>query len=191
MTTFITTQIEIEGVKKASGNWSGKNGICVEAAKHHRSKVTVEEYTGKDEISEAQRKWVHCKSGPIRKLVAEGWSFREAKEHIKVEYGRQWFVIELTDDNFKKVDGVFRWECRKPLCRKLLHPLDVVIDEYGASVCPECYGEIHPIALKSIMDVSVKNTNKWFKEIFAHMKGKDKKGVSQPDPAWSEKEKSD
>ena len=175
---------------EAAGDWAG---IFAEAAKHNRSKITVEPYTDKDEISDQQRKWVHCKAGPIQELMREGWSFREAKEYIKVEYGREWFVVELTDKNFKNINGIFRWECRKVTCRKLVHPMDVLHLEYHDEVgryCPFCNnGSLRAIAIRSITDVSVKKTNLWFNEVFAHFP-KNEDGsprILQPDPEWQKK----
>jgi hypothetical protein len=164
------------------------------AGSFNRAIVEVREYDENAEISEQQRKWLHCEAGPIRELMRSGWSFREAKEHCKVEWGRPWFVVELTDDNFKDVDGIFRWECRKSLCRKIIHPLDVISDVSTDTgevihVCPSCSSDIFPIALKSIMDVSVAKTNLWFAEIWAHFP-KNEDGtprVQQPDPNWSKK----
>ena len=127
--------------------------------------------------------------------MRSGWSFRDAKEHIKVEYGRQWFVVELTGDNFKNIDGVFRWECRKPTCRKLIHPLDIKSLYDGAKIrkfCPHCsQSGVKPIAIKSIMDVSVKKTNLWFNEIFEHFPKKPDgtPRVPQPDPDWNKPDK--
>lgn len=191
MVTFLTKQVDIEGVKKASGNWQGKDGIYAEAAKHRIAQVEVTAYDPDNEISEQQRKWLHCKAGPIRAKVREGWSFREAKEWVKVEYGRQWFVVELTDDNAANVEGVFRWECRKSICRKLIHPMQALsMTGTKARYCPYCSeirnenSKLYPIALKSIRDVSVKKTNRWFAEIFAHMPG-----IKQPNPDWEKDEK--
>lgn len=164
-------------------------GIDKAIASNHKSQVTIEDFA-KVEISDAQRSWLHCEAGPIQELMRAGWSFREAKEHVKVEYGRQWFVVDLTPENFNKIDGVFRWECRKSLCRKLIHPIGVKFahSEDGVTpdmrICPYCQSldSLHPIAIKSIMDLSVKKTNMWFNEIFAHMPN-----ILQPDPDWDKK----
>lgn len=165
--------------------------------KHHWFVVEVRKYDELAEISEAQRKWLHCKNGPIRELMREGWSFRDAKEHCKVEWGRPWFVVELTDANYKRVEGVLRWECRKVTCRKLIHPMDIRTRYDGDSIrklCPYCgQSDVKPIAIKSIMRVSVKHTNLWFKEIFAHFPRTEDGSpdgsprIEQPDPAWNTK----
>ncbi len=175
---------------EAAGPWKA---IQTEAAKHHRARITVESYTDSDEISDKQRGWIHCKAGPIQELMREGWSFREAKEHLKIEYGRQWFVVELTGENFKDIDGIFRFECKTVLCRKLIHPMDALRFTTATGdirFCPYCNSEsLKPVAIKSIMDVSVKNTNLWFAEIFAHFP-KNHDGslrIQQPDPEWSKK----
>ena len=168
----------------ACGDW---DGIHKAAAKYHRAKIEITDFDAQ-EISEQQRKWLHCKAGPIRELMREGWSFRDAKEYLKVEYGRGIFVVELTDDNFSKIDGVFRWECRRATCRKLIHPMDILIDEDSIRCCPYCSNQegalLIPIALKSIMDISVKKINLWFDEIFAHMPK-----IQPPDPDWKKNEK--
>ncbi len=191
MNIFFTKKVNDE----AAGNW---DGIFAEAAKHHRAKITVESYTDKDEISDQQRKWLHCQAGPIQELMRDGWSFRDAKEYIKVEYGREWFVVELTDDNVDNTKGYFRWECRNVDCRKVTHPLDILvmyIDYKYGRFCPNCWetkqqhNEVYPIAIKSIMDVSVKNTNLWFGEIWTHFP-KNHDGTAkilQPDPDWADK----
>lgn len=189
MPVFITNTID--GVAAVQDNtWED---VQVEAAKHHRSAIEVRKYDEIAEISEQQRKWLHCKAGPIRELMREGWSFRDAKEYVKVEYGRQWFVVELTDKNCNEVDGVFRWECKRVACRKLIHPVDVLyyVDNYeNAPVkrqCPHCGNvQLKPIAIKSIMAVSVKNTNFWFAEIFDHMPK-----ILPPDPDWELNEQKD
>lgn len=173
---------------QSKGDYPGMNEAI---ATHHKSRVTVEDLS-KIEISEAQRKWLHCEAGPIRELMRAGWSFREAKEHVKVEYGRQWLVRELTPQNFNVIDGVFRWECRKPTCRKLIHPMSSVIRDGGGAYlrwCPHCNSLLYPIALRSIMDLSVKKTNLWYQEIFAHFP-KNPDGtprVPRPDPGWDKK----
>ncbi|HDY87964.1 MAG TPA: hypothetical protein ENH82_07625 [bacterium] len=187
MNIFFTKKVEGE----AAGNW---DGIFAEAAKHHRAKITVESYTDKDEISDQQRKWLHCQAGPIQELMRDGWSFRDAKEYIKVEYGRHWFVTILTDDNIKKATGYFRWECQHVDCKKIIHPVDILIYSTGSAHsvrhCPNCQGvALIPIAIKSIVDVSVKNTNLWFKEILTHFQ-KNHDGtpkILQPDPEWNKK----
>lgn len=190
--TYITNRIDGQAAVLCTDDekitW---DDIKAEAAKNIRSKVEVTPYDSQDEISEAQRKWLHCKNGPIRELMRGGWSFRDAKEHVKVEYGRQWFVVELRHDNFKRIDGVFRWECKKALCRKLIHPMDIFATQDGRRLCPFCEGIVKPIAIKSIMDVSVKKTNLWFDEIFAHFPKNEngKPRVEQPDPKWKIKEK--
>lgn len=185
MTVFITTQIEEDGVKVASvvdGDW---DGIQKAAAEHHVARITIEN-NEKLEISEQQRKWLHCKAGPIRKLMEGGWSFREAKEHLKAEYGREWFVVELTNKNFKEIDGIFRYECKAVLCRKLIHPMDIITSDCNCQrkLCPFCGKITKPVALKSIMDVSTRNINLWFSEIFAHMKD-----IEQPNPEWEKEDK--
>lgn len=174
---------------QSRGDYPGLNGAI---AKNHRSRVTVEDLD-KVEISEAQRHWLHCKAGPIRELMRAGWSFRDAKEHIKVEYGRQWFVVELTPDIFNKIDGVFRWECRKVTCRKLIHPMNSVSRDGGGKYlrwCPHCGELLYPIAIKSIMDMSVKKIKLWMNEIFEHFP-KNPDGtprVPQPDSEWATKQ---
>lgn len=177
---FITERKEHEDEIAAAGDW---NAIMAEAAKYHRAKVVVEEYSDKDEISEQQRKWLHCEAGPIRELMRSGWSFREAKEHLKVEYGRHIFVVELTDDNFRRIKGVFRWECKRSLCHKLIHPMDIIANAGKVRLCPYCqHVGIKPLAIKSIMDISVKKTNLWFDEIFAHFPK-----IQPPDKEWKKK----
>ncbi len=185
----ITETIERQGKKVACGNWLE---IQEEAAKHHRAKVEVTKYSEAAEISDKQRKWLHCDAGPIKELMRGGWSFRDAKEFIKLEYGREWFVVELTDDNFNKVEGIFRWECNRATCKKLFHALDILgcRDDSG-QYCPNCsvYDSLRPIAIKSIMNVSVKKTNLWFAEIFEHFP-KNEDGsprIQEPDPEWSKK----
>ena len=182
---FLTKNID--GVPAVQdGTWQD---IIDEAGKHRRSVIEVREYDENAEISQQQRKWLHCAAGPIRELVRSGWSFREAKEYCKVEWGRQWFVVELTDDNVAKTDGVFRWECRDFKCRKIMHPMDILIDGDGERFCPHCKSDVYPIALKSIMGMSVKKINLWFAEIWAHFpKNEDGTArVQQPDPNWSKK----
>ncbi len=73
-----------------------------------------------------------------------------------------------------------------------MHPLEVVrIGHMDSSIrrCPNCESEVFPVAIKSIMNVSVKNTNLWFKEIFAHFpKNEDESPrIQEPDPEWSKK----
>ena len=183
---FLTKLID----NQAATNWPA---IMREAAKYQRAIVDVHEYDDKAEISEQQCKYLHCKAGPIMELVRDGWSFREAKEYIKVEYGRKWFVVELTDDNCHKVDGVFRWECRFFGCRKLIHPMDATRGTVeNDRCCPHCGSTLSPIALKSITNVSVKNINNWLDEMFAHFPKK-KDGITPrilpPDANWRRNEK--
>ena len=165
------------------------------AGSFHRAIVEVREYDENAEISEDQRKWLHCEAGPIRLIMTQyAWSFRDAKEYCKVEWGRKWFVVELTDENIDKTDGVFRWECRKVGCRKLIHPVDIVIAKapYGyIRKCPHCGNvEIKPIAIKSIMDVSVTRTNLWFREMIEHFPRHPETNeqiLFEPDKDWFKK----
>lgn len=144
------------------------------AGSFHRAIIEVREYDENAEISEDQRKWVHCEAGPIRLIMDQyAWSFRDAKEYCKVEWGRKWFVVELTDENIDKVDGIFRWECCKAKCRKLYHPLEITVytdnDDSVVRCCPACGSEgLTPIAIKSIMKVSVNKVNMWFREMIEH-----------------------
>lgn len=172
---------------------AGWKRIYAACAKHHRFVVEVRKRDDVAEISEQQRKWLHCEAGPIRELMRGGWSFREAKEHVKVEYGRQWFVVELTNKNCGTAEGVFRWECRKSVCRKMVHPLHTKAQRsYTNRYCPHCleqrgvWSDLYPVVIKSIMDVSVKHTNLWFDEIFAHMPK-----ILPPDPDWKIKKRSE
>lgn len=164
--------------------------IKKEAAKFHRARITIED-DEKLEISEKQSHWLHCKAGPVRELMRDGWSFRNAKEHCKVEWGREWFVVRLTNENYKETKGVFRYECKAVLCRKLIHPLDIrrSDDESQRPLCPHCGLLTVPIAIKSIMDIPVSNINLWFDEIFEHFP-KNADGtvrVKQPDKNWRKK----
>lgn len=144
------------------------------AGMYDRAVIEVREYDENAEISEDQRKWLHCEAGPIRLIINQyHWSFRDSKEYCKVEWGRQWFVVELTDENIDKTDGIFRWECRKSTCRKLHHATEAVYDvstETGEviRVCPNCTGDLYPIAIKSIMKVSHTKVNLWFREMIEH-----------------------
>lgn len=54
MSSYITNQVEEDGVKVASGDW---DAIQKEAGKHHRAEVIVRPYTEAKEWSEGQRKW--------------------------------------------------------------------------------------------------------------------------------------
>lgn len=144
------------------------------AGSFHRSVIEVKEYDENAEISEDQRKWVHCEAGPIRLIMDQyAWSFRDAKEYCKVEWGRKWFVVELTDENIDKTEGVLRFECRRAACGKFFHVLDIrlTLDEDTGEisrVCPNCGGVVYPIAIKSIMKVSHKKVNMWFREMIEH-----------------------
>ena len=188
---FITNKVG-EVAAMQDHHWSD---VQVAAARFKRARIIVESYSEEKEISDQQRKWLHCKDGPIRERMKEGWSFREAKEYVKTEYGREWFVVELDEENINTTKGVFRWECRNVDCRKVMHPMDVdlIQDELTSEFfrfCPNCWetkGQIngvYPIAIRSIMDVSVKKTNMWFDENFAHMPK-----IKPPDSDWKESTK--
>ena len=158
--------------------------IYGEAGRHHRSIIEIKEYNENSEISDQQRKWLHCKAGPIRELVKTGWGFDDAKLHLKVAHGREWFVTYVTPDNYHKLKGDLYWECEGLMCRKLIHP---AIVEYADSkrVCPFCKKpDIRLIAVKSIMNVSVKNTTEWFHNIWDKFPR-----IKRPDPNWPRKKK--
>ncbi len=166
--------------------WNGVGGVYEECVKHKQFIVEVREYSEKAEISDGQRKWLHCEEGPIRELVRLGWSFKDAKNHLKIAHGRQWFVKDVTEQNFQKVKGELFWECQIAVCRKLAHPaiMEFIDRTTGpVRVCPFCYSDdIKLIAIQSIMDKSIGITNKWFDEIFAAYPK-----ILPPDPNWKKK----
>jgi hypothetical protein len=156
-----------------------------ECRKYPRFVVEVREYSEETEISDQQRKWLHCDNGPVRQLMAEGWSFIDAKNHLKRAYGRQWFVKYISEKNFKTVTGEAWWECQAALCNTLIHPVNIGYKD-GKRSCPLCGNhKIKLIAIQSIMDKSVKTINLWFDEIFNAMPR-----LPKPDPNWKQKNKS-
>jgi len=135
-------------------------------------------------ISAQQRKWLHCKAGPVRVLIGQGWSTESAKLFLKVRYGRSFFVTEITDDNAGKAIGVFYWECRRANCSNTFLPNQVIISN-EERLCPNCFGnDLRPIAVKSIMDVAVSDIGLWFENIFdAYPR------IQPPNPQWKQKAK--
>lgn len=167
---------------RPAANWPA---IQAEAGKYGRALIEIcdadaaEAEAKKAEISDQQRKWLHCKAGPVRALMADGWGSDDAKNHLKVKHGRDIFVREVTEENFKKAKGELFWECQIAVCRKLIHPAIVVFQD-GKRACPICGSEeIKLIAIRSIMDTSVKKINKWFDNIFSAMPG-----IKPPNPDW-------
>lgn len=147
----------------------------------------------KEAISDQQRAWLHCDSGPIRMLMAEGWSVEDAKLYLKTRFGRHIFVQDVTGENFQKVRGILRWECHYAFCEKLVHPIKVqaeVIDKDTDSPkvvrrCPYCrHSDLRLIAIQSIMDTEINQITEWFEQIFNAFPD-----LKKPDKEWRTKAK--
>ena len=150
-------------------------GEAVEAIKHSADEC----------ISDQQNAWLHCKAGPIMYLVDAGWDFYEAKRFLKVKYGRKIFVRDMTNKNCNNIKGYFFWECRAALCRKIIHPHNVIIVN-NKRVCKFCNNKLSPIVIKSINDVAISRINKWFDVVWEAYPL-----IKKPDPKWKQKKESD
>lgn len=175
MTQFRTKTIDGQSSVLHKHGWQAVQDA---AAKYHRAIIEIHD-ADKAEISEAQRRYFYCREGPIKEFMRHGWSAYDAKNHLKVRYGRHLFVKEVTDDNFQKAKGELFWECQIGICRKLIHPA-IIARQDGKRVCPFCHSEdIKLIAIKSIMDKSVKQISEWFQEIFSAFPR-----IKPPDSRW-------
>lgn len=175
MSGMMITGQTIEG--KAAADWPKLYKLCEQ---YHRFGIEVFDLDTR-EISDQQRKWLHCDNGPIHRLMAEGWSFKDAKNHLKRAYGKHLFIKYITGKNFKTATGEVWWECQVAFCNTLIHPVNIGYKN-GKRCCPLCGShKIKLIAMKSIMDLSVKKTNQWFDAIFDAMPN-----LPKPDPDWKE-----
>ena len=141
--------------------------VHTECAKHHTFILEFRPYDENAEISGQQRKWLHSDWGPIHLYMKEEKkTFADAKIFVKVMYGREWFVTVITDDNVDKAIGPAYWECKKTQCQEIFH-IKKAFAEPGKRTCSKCGSiDIQLIAIKSINDISVRQTQLWFDEIF-------------------------
>jgi len=151
-------------------------------SRKHGEGVEVKEIDRNGCISGKQNGWLHCKDGPIMYLVGEGWDFYEAKRFLKVKYGREIFVRDMTDENCSKLKGYFFWECRVTSCRSIVHPHNAIAFG-GARLCPNCEQPLHPISIKSINDVAVSRIKAWNDCIWEAYPD-----IKKPDPEWYKKQ---
>jgi len=147
----------------------------------HGEGVETIKHDTKSCISKKQNGWLHCKDGPIMYLVGEGWDFYEAKRFLKVKYGREIFVRDMTNENCNKLKGYFFWECRAAACRNIVHPHNA-ISAVNKRLCPNCHSILHPIVIKSINDVAVSRIKAWNDCIWEAYPL-----IKKPDPEWYKK----
>ena len=149
---------------KASAMWPE---IYRECEKYSRFIIEVREYDENAEISDQQRKWLHGKMGPIHHYMKDKRAtFADAKNFVKVRYGREWLVTVITNENIDNAVGVPYWECKQTQCQEVFH-IAKALTEPGKKTCCKCGSEnIQLIAIRSTMDVSIHQTYLWFNEIF-------------------------
>ena len=164
----------------AAGLW---DDIKTEAAKYPRSLITVERFNPERAISAQQMKWVHCEDGPIRIYSEIGHSLAESENYLKRQCGRQWFIVDITDDNWWESTGEIYYECRHSLCGQIFRP-NLVRCIAGILRCKECGGkDIHLIAIKSKTGLTVNETTDWFNNMFDFMESIGHP-VSKPNKNW-------
>jgi len=165
----------IEG--KAAADWPLMYKLCEQ---YHRFGIEIFDLDTR-EISEQQRKWLHCDNGPIRRVMkSEKMTFMDAKVFLKVRFGRSFFVKLITADNCNKIEGTPYFECLT--CHEIIHVAKLNYEK-GERCCPECGSiELQLIAVGSSEAVSIKIINMWFDEIFSKIPG-----LEEPDPKWKEK----
>ncbi len=178
MKQIVVTKDNLSEVYLAIGQYIADN-------KGDKMMIEMRKYDKQREISKKQMDYIHCEDGPIAKYAAKFYySHEEAELYLKRECGEHLFICELTGETWFgmcKVKSVGYFECKSPLCKKLIHKENIRCKD-GKRVCPKCGTEARVIAIASKTELTTKQCKEWIDSMFTFLteKGVDVKPPMKP-----------